>query len=112
MTRSKPIEFRGSSLADLRKLPEGARRDAGYQLAKVQYGKDPDDWKPLPAIGRNVKELRIWEAAGTFRVIYVATLPDAVYVLHCFRKTTQRTSKLDIDLAAARFRALMKEHRR
>ena len=63
----------------------------------------------MPTIGKSVRELRIWEAAGTFRVIYVATLPDAVYVLHCFRKTSQRTTRLDIDLAIARFRALLKE---
>ncbi len=65
----------------------------------------------MPTIGKNVRELRIWEAAGTFRVIYVATMPDAVFVLHCFRKTAQRTSRLDIDLATARFRALLKELR-
>lgn len=111
MSRAKPIEFRGSSLVDLRNFPDDARRDAGYQLAKLQHGKEPDDWKPMPTIGRSVRELRVWEATGTFRVIYVATLPEAVYVLHCFRKSSQRTSKLDIDLAAARLRALLKEHR-
>jgi len=49
------------------------------------------------------------DAAGTFRVIYVATLPAAVYVLHCFKKTTRQTSKADLDLATSRFGALLKE---
>ena len=54
-------------------------------------------------------ELRIWDEAGTFRVVYVAKLADAVYVLHCFQKKTQRTTKRDIELAQKRLKALMKE---
>ena len=42
-------------------------------------------------------------------MIYIATLPDAVYVLHCFKKTTRQTSKADLDLATSRFGALLKE---
>jgi phage-related protein len=105
----KPVEFRGSALRDLRDFPEDARREAGYQLDQVQRGKEPDDWKPIKTVGKGVQEIRIWDAAGTFRVIYIATLPDAVYVLHCFRKTTRQTSKADLDLATSRFGALLKE---
>jgi len=36
--------------------------------------------------------------------LYVATIGDAVYVLHCFQKKTQRTAKADIDLAMQRYR--------
>lgn len=54
-------------------------------------------------------ELRIWDEAGTFRVVYVAKLADAVYVLHCFQKKTQRTTKRDIELTQKRLKALMKE---
>lgn len=63
----------------------------------------------MKTIGQGVKEIRIWDAAGTFRVIYVATLPNALYVLHCFRKTTNQTAQSDIDLASTRFKALLKE---
>jgi phage-related protein len=63
----------------------------------------------MPSIGKGVSELRIWDGAGTFRVVYVAKLADAVYVLHCFQKKTQQTAKRDIDLARQRFKALMKE---
>jgi phage-related protein len=56
-----------------------------------------------------VKEIRIWDAAGTFRVIYIAKFADTVYVLHCFQKKTEKTSKADLDLAAKRYRDLLKE---
>jgi phage-related protein len=63
----------------------------------------------MPGIGAGVQEIRIRNAAGAFRVIYVAKFADAVYVLHCFRKTTQKTSNADLDLAAKRYRELTRE---
>lgn len=108
-SNSKPVEFRGSSLDDLRAFPAAARREAGYQLDRVQHGREPDDWKPMNTIGRGVREIRIRDAAGVFRVLYVAKFDDAVYVLHCFQKKTQKTSKADLNLAAQRYRDLLKE---
>jgi phage-related protein len=102
----KSIEFMGDSLARVREFPKNARRATGYQLDRVQRGLEPDDWKPMPAIGHGVRELRIRERAGAFRVIYLARLADRVAVLHAFQKKTQRTAKRDIDLATKRFREL------
>ncbi len=109
MNMHKPIEFLGSALDDLRAFPISARREAGYQLDQVQRGFEPDDWKPMPIIGQGVREIRIRDASGAFRVIYVAKLASAIYVLHCFQKKTQKTSKMDINLAEKRYRDLMKE---
>jgi phage-related protein len=83
-----------------------ARRDAGFQLERVQRGLDPDDWKPMKSIGTGVREIRVRDAAGAFRVIYIATWADAVYVLHAFQKKTQQTSKRDLMIAEIRFRTL------
>ncbi len=105
----KPIAFRGGSLADLCRFPTTARREAGYQLYQVQEGLDPDDWKPMNGIGSGVREIRIREKDGAFRVIYVAKFADAIYVLHCFQKKTQKTSSDDIALAARRYRDLIRE---
>ena len=105
----KKVEFRGSSLSDLRGFPQTAMREAGHQLDKVQNGLAPDDAKPVPTIGGGVMELRIWDEAGAYRVVYVAKFADAVYVLHCFKKTTLQTSKPDIELARKRFKELVKE---
>lgn len=109
VTDSKPVEFVGSSLDDLRAFPLTARREAGYQLDQVQNGHEPDDWKPMNTVGKGVKEIRIRDVAGAFRIIYVAKFADAVYVLHCFQKKTEKTSKADVELAAKRYRDLLKE---
>ena len=103
----KPIAFLGGSLEDLRGFRADARREAGYQLDRVQRGLDPDDWRPMPSIGAGVREIRVRERAGAFRVIYVATFADAVYVLHAFQKKTRQTAKRDVDLAASRLREQM-----
>ena len=102
----KPLAFIGSSLADLRRFPEEARRDAGFNLNFVQLGLEPSDWKPMKTVGPGVTELRVRDASGAFRVIYLATRPEAVYVLHCFQKKTRKTRKVDIDLAASRLRQI------
>jgi phage-related protein len=105
----KPIVFLGSALDDLREFPLTARREAGYQLDQVQHGYEPDDWKPMSTVGAGVQEIRIRDLSGAFRVLYVAKFADAVYVLHCFQKKTPKTSVLDVDLAARRYRDLLKE---
>ncbi|MHB1655250.1 MAG: type II toxin-antitoxin system RelE/ParE family toxin [Burkholderiales bacterium] len=102
----KPVRFIGDSLKCLRDFPNDARQDAGRQLDRVQHGKQPDDFKPMPSIGKGVEEIRVWNESGTFRVIYVARLANAVYVLHAFQKKTQTTSKRDIETAKARFAQL------
>lgn len=104
----KPVRFLGDSLKRLREFPEDARNDAGYQLDKVQRGAQPDDFKPMPSIGKGVEEIRLQDETGAYRVIYTARIADAVYVLHAFQKKTRATSKRDIDLAAERFAQLMR----
>ena len=109
MTNHKPVQFCGNALDDLRAFPLLARREAGHPLGQVQHGQEPDDWKPMPTVGQGVREIRIRDVSGAFRVVYVAKLANAVYVLHCFQKKTQKTSKLDVDLAGSRYRDLLKE---
>jgi phage-related protein len=102
----KPIEFLGGALDDLRAFPVSARREMGYQLDRVQHGLEPEDWKPMAGLGAGVREIRVRDQSGAWRAIYIAKLADAVYVLHCFQKKTQKTLKSDIDLARARLSEL------
>jgi phage-related protein len=95
----------------LRDFPVDARHDAGYQLDKVQRGLQPDDFKPMPAVGKGVEEIRIRDDSGIYRVIYTARFADSVYVLHAFEKKTQRTSKRDIELAKARYGEMIRDRR-
>jgi phage-related protein len=105
----KPLEFRGSALSDLRTFPAAARREAGFQLDRVQRGLEPGDWKPMATVGQGVREIRIRDEDGTFRIIYVAKFAEAVFVLHCFQKKSQRTAREDIALATQRYKELVRE---
>jgi len=102
----KKLIWMGSSREDLRVFPRQARREMGYQLENVQEGVDPDDWKPMSTVGSGVREIRVREPSGAFRCIYLATRPEGIYILHCFQKKTQKTSRQDLNLAARRFRAI------
>jgi phage-related protein len=105
----KNVEFRGSSLSDLRDFPDPAKRETGYQIDRIQNGLDPNDWKPMETIGPGVKEIRVKDESGIYRVLYVAKFAETIYVLHCFKKTTQKTSKTDKALATKRYKDLLKE---
>ena len=105
MVTIKPLRFVGSSLDDLRNFPDEARRAAGFELRGIQNGFEPGEWKPMHVIGPGVNESRI-HALGEWRVIYVAKLRDAVYVLHAFQKKSRKTSRYDIDLARQRYRQI------
>lgn len=107
----KPVTFIGDSLAEIRAFPQGPRRAVGFQLDRVQRGWMPEHWKPMKSVGRGVYEIRIRDDTGAFRVIYIASLPEAVYVLHAFQKKTQTTSKADLELAHSRLKELMRGHK-
>jgi phage-related protein len=106
----KPIQWLGSSRADLKAFPTGARRVAGFQLRLVQLGSDPNDWKPLRIVGPGVREIRV-HTGLEHRVVYVATFAEAVYVLHAFAKKTSKTTQRDVRIARVRFQALSAERR-
>ena len=107
MKDEKPIYWVGTSLKDLLNLPDEVKRQVGYQLHRVQNGLEPEDWKPFQDIGAGVKEIRISEDGGAFRVIYVAKFPEKIYVLHSFQKKTQKTSTKDINIAKTRYSAIV-----
>jgi len=104
----KRVTFHGDSLDRLRDFPDDARREAGHELHQVQMGRDPSDWKPMSAIGTGVREIRIRDADGAYRVVYIASFADAIHVLHAFEKKTQKTARRDLELAAARFQQLQR----
>jgi phage-related protein len=81
----------------------------GYQIDRVQNGLAPDNFKPMTTVGTSVYEIRVEDQSGAFRVIYIAKFEQCVYVLHAFVKKTTKTSKQDIELAAGRYKALMKQ---
>ena len=101
----KPLKFVGSSLDDLRNFPNEARRAAGFELRAIQNGLEPTDWKSMQSIGPGVREIRI-HVLGEWRVVYVATFHDAIYVLHSFQKKSRTTNRQDIELARQRYKQI------
>jgi phage-related protein len=65
----------------------------------------------MPAVGSGVEEIRVWAQSGTYRVMYIAKLPEAIYVLHTFQKKSQKTSQRDIDVAQRRLSQLLLQRR-
>jgi phage-related protein len=99
----------GSSYDDPCAFPNAPRRDAGFQLSKVQAGLDPDDWKSFDEVGSGTREIRIKDEMGIYRVMFVAKFEEAIYVLHCFQKKTQKTSKRDKKVAETRYKAVVRD---
>ena len=107
----KPVYFVGTSREDLRELSETVQETAGFQLFKVQQGKEPDDWKPMTTVGPGVQELRVRDESGAHRIFYVAKFEEAVYVLHVFEKRSQKTARADLELGKNRYADLLKWRR-
>jgi len=112
MDDEKQILWVGSAYDDLLAFPKEARKEAGFQLARIQAGLEPADWKPFDDVGAGTREIRIRDSSGIFRVMYLAKFEEAIYVLHCFPKKAQATSKQDKAIAAARYRAVIRGRKR
>src|SRR6058998_917636 len=106
----KPLIWLGDSRDTIRAFPADVRQRAGFQLWRVQRGLEPNDWKPMPAVGLGVREVRV-HTGLEHRVVYLAKFDEAVYVLHAFQKHSQRTPKRDLELARQRLRELLKRRR-
>lgn len=104
----KPLVWIGDSLENVRTFSAAARKELGFELWEIQQGKPPSDWKPMSPVGPGVRELRV-RSERAYRIIYLATLPEAVYVLHAFEKQSRKAPKHDVELARNRFRVLTQE---
>ena len=111
----KPVIWIGSSLRDLRAMPEQVRRDIGQALYTAQQGGTDPAAKPLKGFGATrVMEIVEHDRSGTYRAVYTARFADAVYVLHVFQKKSKRgiaTPKQDIDLIKRRFAEAQRDYK-
>ena len=102
----KPLCWLGSSLDDVRAFPDDARREAGYELGRVQEGLMPTDWRPMATVGLGAYEIRV-HTRLEHRVFYVAKFEEAIYVLHAFDKRTRQTPQAEITVAKKRLAKLL-----
>ena len=90
-------------------LPRRREEGRGFPVAQGSEGEEPEVFKPFPEVGSGVFEIIVSAEGGWYRVMYVAKFEEAIYVLHCFQKKTNRTSAQDKAIADARYRAILKE---
>jgi phage-related protein len=102
----KKIEFLGDTKKILSAYSFALRKRIGFALEFVQKGDEPPNWKPMPSIGQGVNEIRVRDEFGIYRVIYIAKIKDAIYILNIFQKKTQKTEQHDLELAKTRLKSL------
>ena len=91
----KPLRFLRAAEKGYKALPADVQADAGYSLDRVQQGKTPQSsFKPLRGVGSGVMELRLSYDTDTYRVVYVAKLSEAVFVLDAFKKKSPTGRRL------------------
>lgn len=107
-SKSKDLKFFNKSVVDdYRNFPASVQDDGGYQMDLIQKGEKPFNFDPIPVIGPGAYELRLDDEQNEYRVLYVAKMDDAIWVLHAFQKTTRKISDKDISLAKARYKELL-----
>lgn len=111
----RPLEWVGSTKADIKRFPEAVREVVGYALFQAQVGLKHQSAKPLKGLAGNVLEVISRHDGDTFRAVYTVRFRTAVYVLHVFQKKAKRgiaTPESEIDLIKRRLRAAERHYRR
>ena len=98
----KEVIWLGDSKDVVSDFPKDVRQDLGFQLYRLQLGKDPTKSRPMKSIGKSVFELKEQDAAGWYRVIYTLEVKNKIYILHGFKKQSAKTSKTDLNTARKR----------
>ena len=114
MQLPKPVEWIGSSKADLKRFPGPVQDRMGFAIYRAQLGRQHRDAKPLKGFGPGVVEIVARHDGDTFRAVYTVRFETAVYVLHAFQKKARRgiaTPKRELDLVRQRLRAAERHYR-
>ncbi len=107
------ISWEGDSLAVLSSFPPRVKGDFGYNLRRLQQGKDTVcTSRPMTSIGQGVFELKQQDERSWYRVIFISRIGDVIHVLHCFEKKSAKTAKRDLDTAAARLKLVKQRWQR
>jgi phage-related protein len=101
----REIRFLGDTEKRIGNFPYLVMLRCLHELDRVRQGLDPSNWKPIKTVAPGVREIRI-QAGGAYRILYVTSRPEAIYVLHAFRKNSMQTRKQDIELARKRLQSL------
>ena len=105
----KDLEWLGSTKKDLTKFPKGVIQEVGYALYCAQKGGRYNKTKPFKNCGSGVYEIAIKYDKNAYRAVYIVSLGDTVYVVHCFQKKSKRgikTPQEEIEIIKQRLKLL------
>lgn len=104
----KPCEFIGSAGDDLSAMPPEVKRTFGFAIRAAQRGSKHPDAKPLKGFGgAGVLEIVEDFDRDTYRAVYTVKFAGMIYVLHAFKKKSNKGSKTpqpDMKLIASRLK--------
>jgi phage-related protein len=104
------LDFRGDSLEVLSSFPLPVKETFGFNLRRLQNGEPVAcEVRPMPSVGPGVFELKDQDESTWYRVMYLAKVMGVIYVLHCFEKDTNRTSRRDLETAGKRLQEVKAE---
>jgi len=102
-SRLAEILWEGDSWKILKSWPKSIQWDFGNSLREMQHGRSAKlNVRPMQSIGAGVFELKDSDEKTWYRMVYLARIEDAIYVLDCFEKDTAKTERKDIKTATAR----------
>ena len=104
--------WEGDSRMVLKSFPEVVCDSLGFNVARVQEGKEPKDSRSMRTIDSKVFELRERDKNGCYRLVYAAKIEDKIYILHCFKKKSRKTSANDLKVAKDRLKLVYERIRK
>jgi phage-related protein len=101
------ISWEGDSWKVLKSWPKAIQWDFGNSLREMQQGRPARlNVRPMQSIDKGVFELKDADEKKWYRMLYLATVEDVIYVLDCFEKDTAKTEQKDLKTAANRLSAV------
>jgi phage-related protein len=92
----RPLHWMGSTKKDVTAFPEGTKRVMGFCLNKLQEGEFDERIERMSGEKlkkANVVEIRDNFDGDTFRTMAAIRFPEAIYVLHAFKKKSHKGKK-------------------
>lgn len=99
--RTPVIEF-------IEKLPNKLKEQFFEVLLLLESGRQVSmpTGKNLSNIKKGLSEVRLKDSSGIYRVFYFIKKGDAIYMLHAFKKKTQKIPQKEIDIVLKRIKEI------
>ena len=98
----------GDAKEVLTSFPQDIKSVFGYSLRRVQKGLLPDcNARRMESIGKGVWELKASDERKWYRLIYLARIGNALYVLHAFEKSSRKTDRRNLETARSRLQLVL-----